>query len=301
MTWKAMRANLLLLLTAMVWGAAFVAQRVGMERVGPFTFNGTRMVLAGLVLLPVIRLLDRRGVCKPPQSPEARRTLLLGGALCGLCLFGGSTLQQWGLKYTTAGKGGFITALYVVLVPLITLLTGKRIRALVWVSVLLAAAGLYLLCMAEALTLNPGDLLVMGCSVCFALHILVVDRFSPRVDGVRLSMIQFFVCSALSLTGALCSEHIELSSLRDCLIPILYAGILSGGMGYTLQIVAQKDTDPTLASMIMCLESVFSALAGALLLGERMTGRELIGCALMFIAILLCQLPARAKQPGRSA
>ncbi len=291
MNWKTLRANLLLLLTAMIWGAAFVAQRVGMEHIGPFTFNGSRSILAALALLPVTAWMDRRGVSRPPKTPAEKRTLLLGGALCGLCLFGGSTLQQWGLVYTTAGKGGFITALYVVLVPLASILLGKRVRPLIWLCVALAAAGLYLLCMAESLSLGKGDLLVMLCAVCFCAHILVIDRFSPRTDGLRLSLIQFVVCGGLSILCALCFEKVDWAALAQCLVPILYAGILSGGAGYTLQILAQKDTDPTVASMLMCLESVFSVLFGMLLLGERMTGRETLGCLMMFAAIILCQLP----------
>jgi len=295
---KALRGNLLLLLTAMIWGAAFVAQRVGMDHVGPFTFNGVRLLLAGLVLLPVISLMDKKGLSRKPASPAEKKTLLVGGLLCGLCLFGGSMFQQIGLIHTTAGKGGFITALYVVLVPLFSLFLGKKARLLTWLGVLIAAAGLYLLCMSESLTINRGDSMVMLCAVCFCAHILVIDHFSPHVDGVRLSMIQFFVAGGLALLCALFCEQISLSALIDCAIPLLYAGILSGGAGYTLQIVAQKDTDPTIASMIMCLESVFSVVFGMLLLGERMSTREGLGCLLMFAAIILAQLPEKKQIPS---
>ena len=291
---RAMRGNLLLLLTAMIWGSAFVAQRVGMDSVGPFTFNGVRSLLSAAVLLPVIWLREKK---RPrEESPTEKRTLLLGGLLCGVCLCAGSTLQQFGLVYTTAGKAGFITALYVVLVPVASLFLGKRSRAATWIGVALAAAGLYLLCVSGSLSMNRGDLLTMLCAVCFCAHILVIDRVSPHVDGVKLSCVQFFVSGTIGLVCALCTEKIEWRALLDCAAPILYAGVLSGGVGYTLQIVAQKDTDPTLASMIMCLESVFSVVFGALLLGERMTGREITGCALMFAAIVLAQLPDAKKE-----
>lgn len=292
---KALRGNLLLLLTAMIWGSAFVAQRVGMESVQPFTFNGVRSLLAALVLLPVIRVLDKKGAGRKPGTPEEKRRLAVGGVLCGLCLFGGSTLQQFGLVYTTAGKAGFITALYVVLVPIAALCFGKRARLTTWVGVALAAAGLYLLCMTDALSINRGDVLVMLCAFCFCAHILVIDHFSPGVDGVRLSCLQFFVSGLIATVCALATETIRLDALLECAAPILYAGVLSGGVGYTLQIVAQKDTDPTIASMIMCLESVFSVVFGTILLGEQMSAREGIGCALMFVAIILAQLPERRR------
>ena len=291
---KAMRGNLLLLLTAMIWGSAFVAQRVGMDSVGPFTFNGVRSLLSAAVLLPVIWLREKKRPRK--ESPTEKRTLLLGGLLCGVCLCAGSTLQQFGLVYTTAGKAGFITALYVVLVPVASLFLGKRARAATWIGVALAAAGLYLLCVSGSLSMNRGDLLTMLCAVCFCAHILVIDRISPHVDGVKLSCVQFFVSGTIALICGVCTEKIEWQALVDCAVPILYAGVLSGGVGYTLQIVAQKDTDPTLASMIMCLESVFSVVFGALLLGERMSGREIAGCALMFAAIVLAQLPGAKKE-----
>lgn len=291
---KTLRANLLLLLTAMIWGSAFVAQRVGMDKVGPFTFNGIRSLMAALVLLPVIRVMDKTGAGHRPQSPAEKKRLLLGGCLCGVCLCAGSTLQQFGLVYTTAGKAGFITALYVVLVPVVSLFLGRRASLTTWLGVALAAIGLYLLCMSGSLRINLGDLLVMISAVCFCAHILTIDHFSPGLDGVRLSCLQFFVSGTIGCVCALLFEVIDPAALLECALPILYAGVLSGGVGYTLQIIAQKDTDPTVASMILCLESVFSVVFGALLLGERMAAHEIIGCALMFAAILLAQLPKRA-------
>lgn len=293
---KALRGNLLLLLTAMIWGSAFVAQRVGSETVQPFTFNGVRSLFSALVLVPVI-LIRRKRAPRRMETGE-KKQLLLGGLLCGVCLCAGSTLQQFGLTYTTAGKAGFITALYVVLVPLVSLCFGRRARATTWIGVVLAAVGLYLLCVSGSMSINRGDALVMLCALCFCAHILVIDRFSPHVDGVCLSCLQFLVSGLIGLICALATETIRVQALIECALPILYAGVLSGGVGYTLQILAQKDTDPTLASMIMCLESVFSVVFGALLLGEHMTLREGAGCVLMFVAILLAQLPARGEKPS---
>ena len=302
---KSLRGSLLLLLTAAIWGAAFVAQRVGMDCLGPLTFNGTRMVLAGLALLPVIRLTGRSRKAKIAETGPSRneqpagnaapdqKALMTGGLLCGLFLFISSTLQQFGLMTTTAGKAGFITALYVVLVPLIAwVLMKKNPGRWIWVSVLLAVSGLFLICVpaGQDFSLNRGDLLVIGCAVCFTGHILVVDHYSPRVDGLRLSCIQFFVCGLLSLIPAFFTEEITLSGLRNALIPILYAGVFSGAVGYTLQIFAQRDTNPTVASLLMCLEAVFAVLTGALLLGEQMTVRESVGCVVMFAAVILAQL-----------
>ena len=313
---KSLRGSLLLLLTAAIWGAAFVAQRVGMDHLGPLTFNGTRMLLAGVALLPVIWLNDRARKAKNAETAPARagqsavntqpdqKTLLRGGLLCGLFLFISSTLQQFGLMTTTAGKAGFITALYVVLVPLIAWgVMKKNPGRWIWVSVLLAVVGLFLICVpaGQDFSLNHGDLLVIGCAVCFTGHILVVDHYSPRVDGLRMSCIQFFVCGLLSLIPAFFTESITLSALRGALIPIVYAGVFSGAVGYTLQIFAQRDTNPTVASLLMCLEAVFAVLTGALLLGERMTAREGVGCVVMFAAVILAQLsPLLHHRPRRS-
>lgn len=288
----ALRGNLLLLLTALVWGTAFVAQSVGMDFVGPFTFNGIRSVLAGIVLIPVA-LLARRG--KPALTPQGRKNTWLGGLCCGVALFAGSSFQQIGIQYTTAGKAGFITALYIVLVPLFGLSLGKRVRALVWVAVGMAVAGLYLLCVREGFTIERGDLYVLCCAVMFAVHILVIDYFSPRADCIAMSCIQFFVSGAIGCAAMLLFETPEIGAILSCWLPILYAGILSGGVGYTLQIVAQKDTNPTVASLLMSLESVFAALAGWALLGEMFTPRELLGCVLTFGGSVLAQLPERKR------
>ena len=264
--------SLILILTAMIWGAAFVAQSVGMDHLGR---------------------LSRR---TPDKSPAARRTLLKGGVLCGLALGVAATAQQFGVKYTTVGKAGFITALYIVMVPLLGMLVGRKPAGRIWGSVVLAVAGLYLLCMEGSLRLGLGDLLVLGCSVLFAVHILIIDRFSPLVDGVRLSCIQFFVAAAVSAVGMLLFEQPSWSALTAAWAPVLYAGVLSSGVGYTLQVVGQKGMDPTVASLLLSLESVFSVLAGWVLLHQSMNLRELAGCALMFGGILLAQLPAKRTE-----
>lgn len=302
---RSTRAALLLLLTAMIWGAAFVAQDVAADALEPFTFNGIRMALAALTLVPVI-LLRHRSQAKAaaasgdeqpallPKDPAQRRILLVGGALCGLMLTLGSGLQQMGINAgVQAGKAGFLTALYIVLVPLTGLFFGKRPQPLVWLAVVLSAVGLYLLCMQGGFTLEPGDILLLLCALSFTGHILVIDRIGARADGVKLSCIQFAVTALLCLTVAAFTEHPTWAAVKTAAVPILYAGILSGGVGYTLQIVAQKDIDPTVASLIMCLESVFAVLFGWILLGDTMTLREYLGCAAMMLGIVLAQLPER--------
>lgn len=288
---KEIRANLMLLLTAVIWGTAFVAQSVGMDYIGPFTFNGSRNILAGLALLVVIAVRRRRG--EPAMTPQARRQTWIGGVCCGVVLFVASTLQQFGMVEADAGKAGFITALYIVIVPLLGLLWGRRPRAVVWLAVGLAAAGLYLLCIQGQLTLARGDFLILCCAGMFSVHILVIDHFSPRGDGVRMSCIQFFTAGVLSLVGMAFFETPSIQGILDAWAPILYAGLLSSGVGYTLQIIAQRDTSPAVASLLMSLEAVFAAIAGWLLLGETFSSREMLGAALMFAAILLAQVPPR--------
>lgn len=294
---KQLRANLLLLLTAMIWGAAFVAQSVSMDYVGPFTFLCTRSILGGVVLLPVIAVMGKRKQEKSAEKSESRRILLLGGICCGIMLFIGSALQQVGIQYTTAGKAGFITAMYMVLVPICGLFFGKRPGGKTWAAVVVALVGMYLLCLygSGIQNLSKGDLLEMLCALGFTAHILVIDHFSPKVDGVKMSCIQFFVCGILAGIFMLILETPSWESIRAAAMPILYAGILSSGVGYTLQIVAQKDTQPTVASLLMSLESVFSLIFGWILLKEAMSGVELLGCVLMFAAIIWVQLPEKKK------
>ena len=289
---------LMLLLTAMIWGAAFVAQSVGMDYVGPFTFNSARNFLGAAVLIPFILIGDRRRTEPQPQKSWRNRELWLAGLICGVILAVATSLQQLGLIHTTVGKAGFITTLYVVLVPLLGLFVGKRVRGLMWLCVALAVAGLYFLCMSGSAALGVGDLLVLGCAVVYSFHILAVDHFSPRVDGVKLSFLQFIVSGIISAVPAVALETNHVTGLLEAWIPLLYAGILSCGVGYTLQILGQQRTDPTVASIVMCMESVFSVLFGWLLLHQALSPRELGGCALMLAAILLSQLPEKRHSPS---
>ena len=300
---KKSTSNLLLLLTALIWGSAFVAQSVGMDYIRPFTFNCIRSTLAGIVLLPVIFVLDRiqkgseaekknkSSSVQERTEKEDKKTLLIGGICCGFCLMLGSSLQQIGIQYTTAGKAGFITALYILIVPLLGLFAGKRAGIKVWIGVVLAVVGMYFLCMTSGFSIAKGDFYVMLGAVAFSLHILVIDHFSPKVDGVKMSCIQFFVCGILCAIPMILFEHPELEQVLAAWQPIVYAGVLSSGVGYTLQIIAQKNTDPTVASLLMSLESVFSVLAGWVILGEKLSSRELFGCVLVFAAVILAQLP----------
>ncbi len=288
--------SLLLLLTAIIWGTAFVAQSVGMDYVGPFTFLCTRSFIGGVALLPVIAFLDKRKseqVLEEERRPENRKVLIKGGILCGIVLCFSSAFQQYGILFTTVGKAGFITAFYIVLVPLAGLFFGKRCGLQVWLGVLLALCGLYCLCITETFRIRIGDILVLICAFLFTSHILIVDHFSPQVDGVKMSCIQFFVCGTVAGIGMLLLEHPNFSDILMAWQSILYAGLLSSGVGYTLQIVGQKGLNPTVASLIMSLESVVSVLAGLLILGQTMSAKEVIGCVLMFAAILLAQLPSR--------
>ena len=286
---RQLRGSLLLLLGSVIWGAAFAAQRAGMDHLGPMTFTGIRMLLGAAVLTPAVIVKERKHPKTLPEKKEQHKA----GLLCGLFLFVASILQQIGLVSTTAGKAGFITALYVVLVPVAAWrLFKKNPGRIIWVSVLLAVAALYLLCMPAggSMTLQTGDLLVLGCAVCFTGQILCVDHYAPRVSGIRLARDEFLITGGLSLMIALFTESIVWDGIRQALIPILYTGIMSSAVGYTLQIYGQRDTDPTIASILMCLEAVFAVLTGALLLGERMTGREMAGSVMMFAAVVLAQM-----------
>lgn len=295
------RSPLLLLLTAVIWGVAFVAQSVGMEYVGPFTFNFVRCIIGGFVLIPCIFLLDRLkgkeaqadGQNRENGKGTGRRMLAVGGICCGTALFVASNLQQFGIQYTTVGKAGFITALYIVIVPVIGIFLKKTTGIKIWFSVALAVAGLYLLCITDGFSIGFGDTLVLLCAAAFSVHILIIDYFSPKVDGVQMSCIQFFVCGLLSGIGMMIFEKPDLAAMIQAWMPILYAGVMSCGVAYTLQIVGQKGMDPTVASLILSLESVVSVLAGWLLLGQSLSIRELSGCVLMFAAIILAQLPSK--------
>jgi drug/metabolite transporter (DMT)-like permease len=296
-----MKNSLLLLLTSFIWGVAFVAQSVGGEAVGCFTFNGVRSLIGAFVLIPVIYFLDSQkkkelGEEKFLEQKGDSKTLILGGICCGVMLCIASNFQQFGISFTTVGKAGFITAMYILIVPILGLFMKKKVGVKVWLGVVLATIGLYMLCMtSESFSLSKGDFLVLICAGFFSLHILIIDYFSPKVDGVRMSCIQFFVCGVISLVIAFIFESPSLSAIVSGWLPILYAGVLSCGVAYTLQIVGQKNMDPTVASLILSLESVFSVLAGWLILNQTMTLREFSGCGLMFLAIILAQLPDRMK------
>lgn len=288
-----LKSSLLLLLTAFIWGIAFVAQSVGGDAVGGFTFQGVRNLIGALVLLPVIAVTERG----KKKVQEDRKTLLMGGICCGILLCIAGNLQQFGIAHTTVGKAGFITAMYILIVPVLGIFLKKRAGFKVWIGVLLGAVGLYLLCMnGESFSMGKGDVLVLACSFVFSLHILVIDHFSPKVNGVKLSCIQFFVCGVISMILAFVFEKPSVQGILAGWLPILYAGALSCGVGYTLQIIGQKNMDAAVASLILSLESVFSVLAGWVILHQTLTGRELFGCLFMFTAIILAQLP---QKPGK--
>ena len=305
---KQIRNSLLLLLTATIWGTAFVAQSVGMEYVEAFTFTFARSIVGGIVLIPCIWFLrwlkgrEKKASVTSCDVASHKRPMVtkvewIGGICCGLALCAASNFQQIGIAYTTVGKAGFITALYVVIVPILGLFFKKRVSFIVWICVVLSVIGLYLLCMTEgSLTLAYGDLLVLICAVLFSVHIMVIDHFSPQGDGVIMSCIQFFVCGIVSGIIMLFVETPTIENIMAAAMPILYAGVLSSGVAYTLQIVGQKDMNPTVASLILCLESVVSALAGWAILHEALTTRELFGCVLMFVAIVLAQVPVPRKE-----
>lgn len=284
----------LLFLTAFIWGTAFVAQSVGMDALGPFGFNGIRNLIGCVSLLPCIALLNRKAGARSAD----RRSWIVGGICCGLCLFLGGTLQQIGIQYTTVGKAGFITAFYIVLVPVCGVFLKKKVGRRIWLAVVLALAGLYLLCITERFTIGRGDIFLFFGALVFAIHILVIDYFAPKTDNVRMSCVQFLVVGILSLPFMFGLETVTLQAVSQGLIPLLYAGVLSCGVAYTLQIVGQKDMNPTIASLILSLESCISVLSGWVLLGQRLSVREGIGCILMFAAIILAQLPEKKSENG---
>ena len=292
-----LKNSLLLLLTATIWGVAFVAQSVGMDYVGGFTFNMARSLIGSAVLLPVIWFMGRNSSkkAKETQGSGSRKDLLWGGLACGILMCLASNFQQFGIKYTTVGKAGFITACYIVLVPILGLFLKKKCSPFIWLAVAMSVAGLYLLCITDGFSIGKGDILVLICAVLFSFHILVIDYYSPKVDGVKLSCIQFLVCGILSGIPALIFEKPEMSAVLTAWQPILYAGVMSCGVAYTLQIIGQKNMNPTVASLILSLESCISVLAGWVILGQQLSAREITGCVIMFAAIILAQLPQKEK------
>ena len=303
---KKLRGNLLLLLTALIWGSAFVAQSAGMEYVQPFTYNGIRTILGGLALLPVVLLTRRlRPAAQRPDTAAQRaidRASVKAGLICGVFLCIASCFQQYGVSMTTAGKAGFITALYIVIVPLLGVFIKKKIPPVIWGCVAIAVAGFYLLCVKDGFSVSTGDLLVLCCAFFFSLHIMAIDHFTAGpVDGLLMSCVQFLTSGGITLVLMLLFDKPVWANIWAARWTILYAGVLSCGVGYTLQILGQKDTDPTVATLIMSLESVFAALSGWLILQERLSVRELIGCVLAFVAVILAQIPLPSKNKKKES
>ncbi|MBE6861459.1 MAG: DMT family transporter [Ruminococcus sp.] len=290
---KKLRGNILLLITALIWGTAFVAQSEGMRYVEPFTYNAVRTLLGGFVLIPIIAVFGKKKT-KTEKSNEDRQSALItlkGGIVCGIVLFIAGSFQQSGIALTTAGKAGFITALYIIIVPLIELILYRKSRLIVWICVFLASAGFYLLCIKEGFSIGKGDLLVLCGAFFYAMHIMVIDHFNEKqADGMRMSCIQFFTAGLLMTMCMFLFENPQINGILDAKYTILYAGIMSCGAAYTLQILGQRDTDPTSATLIMSLESVFAALSGWIILHESLSLKELSGCILVFAAVILAQL-----------
>lgn len=278
---------LALFITAVIWGIAFVAQSAGMDYIGPFSFNAIRYGMGSIVLIPVIIVLRK---LRRPKDDSLQDTVK-GGILCGLALCAASLFQQFGILYTTVGKAGFITALYIIIVPFYGVLLKRKIEKKAWLAAGIAIVGFYLMCMSESFSLSLGDGLVLISAFIWGVQIMLVDKYSKRADPVMLSSIEFGTSSLLCAVFAFIFERdITWKAVTDCAIPLLYAGVMSCGIAYTLQVVAQKRVRPTLACLIMSLEAVFSALAGWVLLGQSMTGMEILGCVLVFAGVVVAQI-----------
>ena len=302
MKYNQMRQVVFPILAAFIWGTAFVAQDLCADSIGTFAFNATRYFIAVLALLVVILISDKLKKNKPTLTAQekkaANKQLWLGGLCCGAALAIASNFQQAGLVAgTDAGKAGFITALYVVLVPVFGLFFKRKVSFPTWIAVVLSVVALYLLCIKGDFSLAPGDLLILVCAVCFAVHILVIDHFTAYCDGVKLSCLQFLFAGIISTICMFIFEDVDFAAILSCALPLLYVGIFSCGVGYTLQILAQKDSNPTVVTILLSLESVFAVIAGAIILKQQMTVREYIGCAIMFAAVILAQIqfPTRQK------
>lgn len=293
-----LKSSFLLFLAAFIWGVAFVAQSVGMDYMGPFSFNGGRFLLGSLVLLPLV-VIRRKQDKKKNIERAGLKITVIGGVCCGLALCAAALCQQIGIQYTTVGKAGFITTLYIIIVPIMGIFLKKKVPGKVWIGAVIAAAGMYLLCMSERLSLGKGDTYVFICAILFSVHILVIDYFSPKADGIELSCIQFLTAGVIASIGAIILEQPTVHNFIAGIIPLAYAGILSSGVAYTLQVVGQKDVDPTIASLILSLESVVSMLAGWIILKQALSGRELFGCMLVFAAVILVQLPENKKRQAK--
>lgn len=312
MKYKKLISSLLLILAALIWGVAFVAQSVGMKYIGPYTFSFIRCMIGAVVLLPVIYFMRDKNSSTKNTGTKNNRTLIIGGILCGICLCVATNLQQFGLLYSSSGKAGFITTCYIVMVPIIGIFFKKKTHLNIWIGVLIALIGMYFLCILAddgsvntireiiylniaGIRINIGELYLVLCAIAFSFHIITIDHFSPLTDGIKLSCIQFFVSGLLSGVAMLIYEKASMTAVIDALIPILYTGILSSGVAYTLQIIGQKNLNPTVASLLMSLESVISVLAGWIILGQSLSAYEIIGCILIFCAVVLAQLPVKKK------
>lgn len=287
---ETLKSNLSLLLTAFIWGVSFVAQRAGMDYVGPFTFNAVRFALGAFSIVPLIILLNRNKSQNNKNSGSNPKNTIKAGLIAGLFLFFGSSLQQVGIVYTTASKAAFITGLYIVIVPILGIFLKQRISVGSWLGAIMAVIGLFLLSVSEKFTISSGDLLVLIGAFFWAVHILLIDRFSIKVDALKLAFLQFITCSVLSLITALLTENIMVSNLQQAITPILYGGVFSVGIAYTLQIIGQRNARPSHAAIILSLETVFAAIGGFLILNERMGIREILGCLLMLAGMLSSQL-----------
>lgn len=294
---KKMRGELILLLAAILWGTCFVFQKMGMDYIGAYTLGAFRFIIGAMVLTPVIVLLNKIQHKKHPKDMEINggfldKQLYIGGIICGTALFAAASLQQIGLKYTTAGKAGFLTSLEIVLVAAIMIFLTKKVQINIVVAVLLAIAGMYLLCMVDGFYLEIGDAYELAGVVFWAMQILAIDKYVKKVDGIKLSFIQFITTGILSCIFMFLFENPEWSDIQNGAVPILYTSIIEVAVAYTLQIIGQRYTSPTVAAVILSLESVFSAISGGVILGEKLSIREIIGCVFMLTAVMITQLPS---------
>ena len=290
---------ILLFIGAFIWGSAFIFQKKGMDYIEPLAFNGIRNIMGATALLPFILIADKRKDKEAlAKEKEKRKTLFKAGIICGICLAAASTVQQYALVYTSTGKVGFITTLYIIFVPLVGIFIGKRFRPVLWLSVLLAIVGFYVLCIkrGEGFSLQSGDWMALACAFLFAFQILSLDRYTPVVSPLKLACVQFYVCGIICCTLMFIFEKPTISAILAAYVPLIYAGLLSTGVAYTFQALAQKHTNPVIASLLMSLESVFCVLTSWVLLGEVMTRRELLGCLIIFIGIIVAQLPDFKKK-----
>lgn len=293
---RSLRGEMFLLLTAFIWGTAFVAQSMGMDHIGAFTFNAARSFVGAFAVFIIVLVNDKiQNKDKSIDKKHNNKLYIRGGIICGLILFAASGFQQVGMQYTTAGKAGFITTLYIILVPIIGVFLKKKAGAKVWISTIIAIVGIYLLSIKEGLTIGIGDTYVICCALVFSFHIIVVDKYSSITDVIKMSCVQLIVCGVSSLAVAIIFENINIDGLIKTIGPILYTGVLSSGVAYTCQMIGQKDTKPAVASILMSLEAVFAALGGWIILNERLSIKELIGCVLVFIAVIITQIPDKRE------